>query len=81
MSLSNPNKFDYVYMACSVEKLNFVSLMNRPKANPFNFTVSAKVSQIIYKGASEEITFGHIVNPYDPSTETDSAKDEGVGNE
>ena len=55
--------------------------MNRPKANPFNFTVSAKVSQIIYKGASEEITFGHIVNPYDPSTETDSAKDEGVGNE
>ena len=40
--------------------------MNKKTANPFNFTISAKISQIIYKGASEEITFGRIVNPYDP---------------
>ena len=32
--------------------------MNRPKANPFNFTVWAKVSQIIFKGSAEEIIFG-----------------------
>lgn len=58
LSLSNPNKIDYVYKSCSVEKLTFSQLMNRPKANPFNFTVWAKVSQIVFKGASEEITFG-----------------------
>lgn len=81
LSLSNPNKVDYVYKACSVEKLNFVPLMNRPKANPFNFTVSAKVSQIIYKGASEEITFGHIINPYDPSAEPEEVQEEGAVNE
>ena len=39
LSLSNPNKIDYVYKSCSVEKLTFSQLMNRPKANPFNFTV------------------------------------------
>ena len=58
LSLSNPNKIDYVYKSCSVEKLNFAPLMNRPKANPFNFTVWAKVSQIIFKGSAEEIIFG-----------------------
>nr|DAV04715.1 MAG TPA: hypothetical protein [Caudoviricetes sp.] len=58
LSLSNPNKIDYVYKSCSVEKLNFAPLMNRPKANPFNFTVWAKVSQIIFKGSTEEIIFG-----------------------
>lgn len=61
LSLSNPNKTDYIYKSCSVEKLNFAPLMNRPKANPFNFTISAKVSQIIFKGASEEITFGPTI--------------------
>jgi len=66
LSLSNPNKVDYVYKACSVEKIEFSPLMNKKTANPFNFTISAKISQIIYKGASEEITFGRIVNPYDP---------------
>lgn len=66
LSLSNPNKIDYVYKSCSVEKLTFSQLMNRPKANPFNFTVWAKVSQIVFKGASEEITFGITEsNPYE----------------
>lgn len=64
LSLSNPNKVDYIYKSCSVEKINFAPLMYRPKANPFNFTIWAKVSQIIYKGASEPIIFGKsFVNP------------------
>lgn len=66
LSLSNPNKIDYIYKSCSVEKLSYSPLMNRPKANPFNFTVWAKVSQIVFKGASEEITFGTSnENPYE----------------
>jgi hypothetical protein len=66
LSLSNPNKVDYVYKSCSVEKLTFSPLMNRPKANPFNLTVWAKVSQIVFKGTSEEIAFGGTIkNQYD----------------
>ena len=61
LSLSNPNKIDYIYKSCSVEKLQFAPLMNTPKANPFNFTILANVAQIIYKGASEEINFGSDV--------------------
>ena len=76
LSLSNPNKVDYVYKSCSVEKLNFVPLMNKPKANPFNFTVSAKVSQIVYKGSSEEITFGYIPNAYEPLEDAPVVNDE-----
>lgn len=72
LSLSNPNKIDYIYKSCSVEKLTFSQLMNRPKANPFNFTVWAKVSQIVFKGASEEVIFGATVekNPYEGLIET-----------
>lgn len=58
LSLSNPNKVDYVYKSCSVEKLSFAPLMRKQKANPFNFTIFVKVSQIIFKGATEEIKFG-----------------------
>ena len=76
LSLSNPNKVDYVYKSCSVEKMSFVPLMNRPKANPFNFTVSAKVSQIVYKGSDEEITFGKVYsNPYENIDEKESSEE------
>lgn len=76
LSLSNPNKIDYVYKSCSVEKLNFAPLMNRPKANPFNFTVWAKVSQIIFKGSSEEISFGSQNNaPINYNEDTDEGEE------
>lgn len=81
VSLSNPNKVDYIYKACSVDKISFAPLMNKKNANPFNFTVSAKISQIVYKGASEEVTFGKIAHPYEPYTEPEDIQEEGVVNE
>lgn len=73
LSLSNPNKLDYVYKSCSVEKLTFSPLRNVPKANPFNFTIWIKVSQIIFKGSSDEFVFGKFNAPisYDINDEGD----------
>lgn len=81
LSLSNPNKIDYIYKSCSVEKLEFSPLMNRPKANPFNFKVWAKVSQIIFKGASEDVTFGTDVKEiYDNLINVDEEKESDDAN-
>lgn len=63
ISLSNPNKLDYIYKSCTAEKLSFSPLRNVPKANPFNFTIWIKVSQIIYKGSSDEFIFGKYNAP------------------
>ena len=58
LSLSNPNKIDYIYKSCSVEKLQFAPLMNRPKANPFNFTVDVDYKYATYFNSGESFTFG-----------------------
>jgi hypothetical protein len=77
LSLSNPNQIDYVYTSCSIDRVDFATLANKSKANPFNFTIWAKVSQIIYKGADDEYIFGKQADPivYNSDIPEDDAND------
>ena len=68
ISLSNPNIVTWKYNNCSVERVAFTPLIDRKsRANPFNFVLYIKVSQIIYNGGSMMISFGDLKeNTYQP---------------
>jgi hypothetical protein len=64
VSLSNPNKVEWQYNSCTIDKLSFSELFDRKsKANPLNFTLLIKVSQIVYvgNGESEPVIFGERI--------------------
>ena len=63
LSLSNPNKCHSIYKGCSVEKVKFSPLLNRPnKANPFNLIVYITVEQINYYASDDVLSFGTLSN-------------------
>lgn len=63
LSLSNPNQCHSIYKGCSVEKVKFSPLLNRPnKANPFNLIVYINVEEIKYCAASDTLIFGKVSN-------------------
>lgn len=62
ISLSNPNRANWRYSGCVVDKISFSPLIDRKsKSNPFNYTVYIKPSQITYNGETEVIKFGKDV--------------------
>ena len=67
VSLSNPNKANWKYTGCVVDKVAFSPLIDRKsKSNPFNYTVYIKPGQITYNGDTEIIKFGKdVVYPDD----------------
>ena len=67
VSLSNPNKANWKYTGCVVDKVAFSPLVDRKsRSNPFNYTVFIKPTQITYNGETEIIKFGKdVVYPDD----------------
>lgn len=70
LSLANNNKVEYEYNGCSIHGIEFAPLMQRPKANPYNFTVCIKVSQVKFNGLDTQLVLGTLptITHFDPTT-------------
>lgn len=58
VSLTNPNKIDFIFHNCSVSTISFAQLAHKAKANPFNFTIEVDYKYASYFNAGETFTFG-----------------------
>ena len=59
VSLSNPNKVNWKYVNCSLDKMSFTPLIDKKsKSNPFNYILYIKVGQIVYNGETSIVSFG-----------------------
>ena len=58
VSLTNPNKIDFIFHDCSVSTISFAQLAHKAKANPFNFTVDVDYKYATYFNSGESFTFG-----------------------
>lgn len=77
VSLSNPNKVNWKYVNCSLDKMSFTPLIDKKsKSNPFNYVLYIKVGQIVYNGETSIITFG-TTNVKEQLTFKDDDKDIG----
>lgn len=60
VSLSNPNETPWMFSNCSIDKIQFSTLVDKKShTNPFNLIVSITVGKITYKTSSEMIVIGN----------------------
>lgn len=58
VSLTNPNKIDFIFHNCSVSSIGFAQLAHKAKSNPFNFTVEVDYKWATYFNGGESFIFG-----------------------
>ena len=67
VSLTNPNKVDFIFFECDVSSVEFAQLAHKNKANPFNFSVEIDYKYAKYFNSGETFVVGDA--PLDLLTE------------
>lgn len=75
VSLSNPNKIDFIFHNCSVSTISFGQLAHKAKSNPFNFTVDVDYKYATYFNAGESFSFGDAPIDLSDIKQNDEEKD------